>query len=571
MASAPTAIGAVTLEIISSALTAIANRITGRMIHAAQALVIKEAEDCSAAIFDPAGQLLAESHTVPILRNAIRTCIETILAKYYPLDTWADGDVVLTNDPYAGGGSFSTAHTNDFCIIQPVFWQGKIVAFAGMMVHHMDIGSRNMAGQGWNESIYQEGIRIPPTKIAKGGAIDEQIIGIILNNSRVPAMLEHDLTAQITCNGKAIEEIGELFAKYSEATMVESFRLLMDSTEARTRAEIARIPDGTYKAELPILDDGSHGGPFWLRVAVIKEKDGITFDFTGTDAQVVGPINAPLATVWGAVLFTMRCLMDPTIPSTEGCIRPIRIVAPEGTLVNAQKPAAVWQRMLVCQSLIDLIMRAFDGLGLDRAIADSAGVQYNHLLSRSIGAPMFIGTNEPGGTGASRLADGINLVTPHLNNCPLPAAEAFEVEYPIRYWRRELRADSGGAGKFRGGLGEVLSYQVLTSGLTLQFACQKYAVPPAGRAGGGDGGTVRWVINEGTNREVVYEGSNAEMELQEGDIVTLYTPGGGGYGEPRHRSRDAVMADVVAGYVSAAESERLYGQNTAANDSHPTP
>jgi len=549
----------VVLELISNALTSIANRITGRMIHAAQSGVIKEAEDCSAAIFDPAGQLLAESHTVPILRNAIRTCMETILSQFFPLGSWADGDAVVTNDPYAGEGSFSTAHTNDFCIIQPVFWEGRIVAFAGMMAHHVDIGSRDMAGQGWNESIFQEGIRIPPLKIARAGAIDQNLMAVILNNSRVPEMLEHDLTAQITCNGKAIEDVLELFAKYGLATMQDSFRALIDYTEERTRAEIARIPDGTYRSDIPVLDDGSHGGPFFLRIAITKSGTDIAFDFTGTDPQIVGPINAPLATVWGAVLFTLRCMMDPTIPSTEGCIRPITVTAPKGSLVNAAKPAAVWQRMLVCQSLIDLIMTAFDGIGLDRAIADSAGVQYHFLFSRTNTAPLFLGENEAGGTGASRLADGISVVTPHLNNCPLPQVEVLEATSPVRYLRREFRQDSGGPGRFRGGLGQILQYQVLRSGLTLQYACQKYNFAPRGRGGGNPGATVRLVINEGTDREIAIDGSNGDHALEEGDTITLRTPGGGGFGDPRERDRAAVRADVARGYVSVTIARDIYG------------
>lgn len=557
--AAAAAANPVTIEIISNAMTAIANRITGRMIHAAQAHVIKEAEDCSAAIFDRDGQLLAESHTVPILRNAIRTCIETILEHYYPIDQWEEGDIVMTNDPYAGDGSFATAHTNDFCTVRPIFWEGKIVAFAGMVVHHMDIGSRNMAGQGWNENIYQEGVRIPPLKIAKRGVIDRDIMSVILNNSRVPAMLEHDLTAQITCNAKAQEDVTDLFAKYGPDVMAECFSVVIDSSEKRTRQEIARIPDGVYRSEIPIMDDGAHAGPFWLRVAITKSGSDLSFDFTGTDPQVEGPINAPLATVWGSVLFTLRCLIDPSIPSTEGCIRPISIIAPPGTLVNARKPAAVWQRMLVCQSLIDLILSAFDGVGLERASADSAGVQYNFVFSRSMFAPLFWGTNEAGGIGASALGDGISLVAPHLNNCPLPASETFEVEYPILYLARELRPDSGGPGRFRGGLGEILRYRVLASGLTLQFACQKYNHRPAGRDGGLPGAAVKIIINEGTDREIALDHSNGDYALESGDTVTFYTPGGGGFGKPSERDPKAVAADIEAGYITAAHAAEYYG------------
>lgn len=554
------AVGTATLEIVTNGLTAIANRIAGRLIHAARAHVIKEAEDCSAAVFDVSGQLLAESDTVPILRNAIRTCVETILRHYYPLESWREGDLVITNDPYAGGESFTTAHTNDFCTIRPIFWDGRIVAFAGMVVHHQDIGSRNMAGQGWNENIYQEGVRIPPLKIVRENVLDGNLMAVILNNSRVPDLFKHDLTAQITCNGKAQEDVEALFAKYGAGVMESCFRQLIDNAEKRTRIEIGKIPDGVYRAEIPIMDDGAHGGPYWLRVAVTKKDTDLTFDFTGTDGQIEGPINAPLATVWGAVLFTLRCMIDPTIPSSEGCIRPITIIAPPGTLVNAKMPAAVWQRMLVCQSLIDLIMKAMSQAGVDRAIADSAGVQYDNIFSMSpLATPLFIGTNEAGGNGASALGDGISIVTPHLNNCPLPSVETFEAEYPLRYLKREIRCDSGGPGRHRGGLGGILKYEVLEDGYALLHACQKFRHLPEGRHGGLPGAGSLIVLNEGTDREVVVAEGNGMHIMRKGDTVTHYTPGGGGYGPPAERDRAAVRADVDAGYVTPKQARHIYG------------
>ncbi len=249
-----------------------------------------------------------------------------------------------------------------------------------MVVHHSDIGSRNMAGQGWNENIYQEGLRLPPLRIMRDGVLDENVMAILANNSRQPEMLRHDFTAQITCSGKTQEDLAVLFTKYGIDVAKACFKILVDNAEKRTRLEIGKMPDGVYRAELPILDDGAHGGPYWLRVAVTKKDTDLTFDFTGTDPQIEGPINAPLATVWGAVLIALRLMIDPTIPSNEGSTRPIRIIAPEGTLVNAKMPAAVWQRMVVCQALIDLIMVALSSAGVPRAMAEGAGVQYNNVF-----------------------------------------------------------------------------------------------------------------------------------------------------------------------------------------------
>jgi N-methylhydantoinase B len=550
----------VTVEIIGNALTAISNRISARMIRAAEALVIKEGQDCSSALFDRDGQLLAESHTVPILRFALGTCMQTILQKYFPPDSWNPGDIVITNDPYAGGESFATAHTNDFAAIQPVFWEGRLVAFSGLMVHHLDIGSANVAGQGWNENIFQEGLRLPPLKIVEGGAIDRKVLAIVLNNTRMSSMLENDLTAQLTCVGKAVPEIEALFAKYGTGKAERSFATLIDNSELLTRAEIARIPDGTYRHEIAVLDDGTHGGPYWIRLALIKEGTDMTFDFTGTDPQVVGPINAPLATVWGTVLFAARALLNPGISVTEGSARPLRIVAPPGSLVNARYPAAVWQRMIVCQPLIDLVMGAMAEVAPDRVMADSSGVQYNYVTSRSAAAgSLFFGKNEPGGTGASAWGDGVSVVACHLNNCPIPGAETFEVEYPVLYLGRELRPDSGGAGRFRGGCGEILRYQVTKPGLALRFTSQKFRHVPQGRTGGLPGAGVRIVVNEGTSREIVMSEANGAMDLELNDVVTLYTPGGGGFGPPAERERWRIEADIATGLVSPEAAGRDYG------------
>ena len=375
----PQPVDPITVEIVGNGLIGIAKGITARMIRAAESLTLKEVEDCSAALFDARGRLIAESPSVPIHLSAIGTCLKMLLEKYFPAEVWRPGDVVITNDPYAGGGSLGTAHTNDFTAVQPVFVGGQLVAFAGLMVHHLDIGSRDMGGQGWNENIYQEGIRIPPTKIVEAGAINQPVVEIILNNSRVASMLRNDLTAQLTCINSAADEIGTLFKRYGESEMLAAFDALIDSGERRTRAEIAKIPDGTYSNELPVIDEDRPGGPFRIRVKIIKSGTEIKFDFTGTERQVVVPINAPLAAVWSAILYALRCITDPSIPSTEGCMLPLTVIAPPGTMVNA--PAGVvWQRMILCQTIVDLLMGTLAGVP-DRVIADPPAVNITSFTS----------------------------------------------------------------------------------------------------------------------------------------------------------------------------------------------
>lgn len=561
-AALETRVDPIVLEIVRNALTAIADRITTRMIRSANSFIVKEMEDCSAALFDATGQLLAESANIPIHLNCVGMCLRSVLDHHFPAQAWKPGDVIVTNDPYLGGTSLGSAHTNDYIAYTPVFYEERLVGIAGLMVHHMDIGAMHMGTRGWGTEIWQEGLRVPPLKLVEAGRLDRNVLAIVLNNTRVPDTLENDLHSQLSSVQAAREELAALYAKYGLAAMSACAGALIDYSERRTRAEIARIPDGEYTHAEPILDDGAQGGPYWLRLKLTKQGTDLTFDFTGTDPQIKGPINCPLGTTWAALSYAMRCVTDPSIPSTEGCRRPLKVIAPAGSLVNAQKPAAVYQRMVVCHTMVDLVMGALAAALPDRVMSDSCGCMYNYTMAidaRS-GRRIMFGEVVPGGMGATAHSDGIDVMSCHVTNCPLPPIEATEIESPVLYLKRELRTDSGGAGRWRGGVGQVLSYRVLGHDPQLHHTSQKSCSLPQGMHGGkpGDGG--RWVINEGLPDERVLEYSIGEIEqLKAGDTVTHYTPGGGGYGEPREREPWRVERDVREGLVSADTAERLYG------------
>lgn len=552
----------ITLEIVRSGLKACAQRITRRMIRSANSFIVKEMEDCSASILDAEGQLLAEEAGPPIQLNTVGICLKTILEHYFPPDAWKPGDVVLTNDPYAGGESMAATHANDYLVFAPVFFEGELVAFTGLMVHHMDIGAMHMGTRGWGVEIYQEGVRIPPSKLVENGDIDKKLLGVILTNTRTPEVHENDIVSQLSSVQVACDDVLELFRKYGAATMRGCFAELMDYSESRTREMIEAIPDGTYLHEEPILDDGAKGGPYWLRLKVIKSGSDITFDFTGTDSQIKGPINSPLATTLAAVYYVMRCITHASIPSNEGCKRPIHLIAPAGTLVNAEPPAAVMQRMVVCHSIVDLVMGALADAVPSSVMGDSCGCLYNYAMATDPvrGKRIMFGEVAPGGLGATTNADGINVMACHVTNCHIPPIEATEMESPSLYLRREMRHDSGGAGRFRGGVGQVLSYRILGEDPQLHHTSQKSVSLPQGIAGGvpGDGGS--WVINEGTEKERVLEFAIGDIEqLEAGDTVTHYTPGGGGYGPPHEREPKRVQEDVRSGLVSLEAAYRVYG------------
>ncbi len=551
----------ITIEIIQGKLVAIAQHISERLIRAGRSFVIKEMEDCSASLFDRQGRLLAESANIPIHLNCVGVCLNAILDHNIPAENWRDGDVIVTNDPYLGG-SLGSAHTNDIVMYQPVFVDGELEGFCGLMAHHIDIGAMLPGTRGWGVEIFQEGLLIPPLKIVEGGVTNDAIFEIILRNTRYPEILGNDLHAQLASLQTSADELAGIFERYGRLIVIDCAEAMMAHGEMRTRQEIEAIADGEYQHEEPILDDGAKGGPYWLRVKITKKGNEICFDFTGTDRQIDGPINAPLSTTLSAVDYVMRCLTDPALPNTEGCKRPINVIAPPGSLVNAQSPAAVYQRMIVCHSMVDLIMGALADALPERVIADSCGCQYNYggAIDPDSKQRIMYGEVAPGGIGATASEDGINVMSCHVTNCSLPPMEATEIEAPVLFLKREFQQDTGGAGRRRGGVGQVTAYRMLGDHGWLYRTSQKSHSQPQGMHGGKPGAGGRWVINEGEagERTLPYVIGDVDT-LQQGDTVTFYSTAGGGFGDPREREPERVLDDVRAGFISPSAAKDVYG------------
>ena len=552
----------VTLEIVRNGLKAVAQRVTRRMIRSANSFIVKEMEDCSASVLDARGHLLAEEAGPPIQLNTVGICLKTILEHHYPTSEWNVGDVVITNDPYLGDGSLGAPHTNDYLAFSPIFFEGELVAFTGLLVHHLDIGAANMGTRGWNTEVFQEGLRVPPVKIVENGQVDRKVLSLILNNTRIPEILHNDVVSQVSSVQVAGQDVLEMFEKFGGDIVKTCFAELKRFAERRTREEISAIPDGSWDHEEPVLDDGAKGGPFYLRLKLTKSGSELTFDFTGTDPQVDGPINSPLSTTLAAIYYSVRAITDSSIANTEGCKVPISVIAPPGSLVNARAPAAVYQRMVVCHSIIDLVMGALAQAAPDRVMGDSCGCMYNFTTATDpeTGHRGQFGEVVPGGLGATARADGIDAMACHVTNCHIPPFEAIEMDSPVLYLKREYRTDTEGPGRYRGGVGITLSYKVLGDSPTLANTSQKSVSRPQGMLGGGaaDGGG--WVINEGTPDERTLPHTMGDLtRLQPGDIVTQHTPGGGGYGDSRTRDREAVLADVRAGFVTRERARSVYG------------
>lgn len=559
----------ITLEVIRHAFESVAEQMSAAVSAASYSEVVKEGKDCSSALFDQQGRLVAEGANVPIHLNCLSPVLDTVLEHYFPLEELKPGDVVLTNDPYAGGGSKGSHHTNDLITIQPIYWEQELIGFATIMVHHSDVGGMWPGNTGWSQDIWQEGLRIQPVRLFRAGQLDQDLMSLILNNTRSPYKMRGDLMSQVSACATGVHAVERLAGKYGVELLAASAEELMNYSERQTRSVLSVIPNGRYEHEELILEDGTAGGPYRLRVAIEVEDSDLTVDFSGTDPQIKGPTNAPWSATYSATLYTLRCLTDPAVPSNAGCQRPVRMIAPEGSLVNCQLPAATYQRMVVCHSLVDLIMGALAPAIPDRVMGDSCGCIYNsgtgiNLETHGRGGDVerrqgWSDCCSHGGLGARAAKDGVSAMACHVTNVANPPVEVTEMSAPVLVVERALRPDSGGPGQYRGGLGQIYTWKSMAHEALFSWTSQKTAIPPQGLRQGKPGETGRWEIQPATGEAFSLEHAIGNMKLNYGDTVTCLMAGGGGYGDPLLRDPQAVRRDVMRGLVSVDRAREDYG------------
>ena len=562
----------VTLEVIKNRFSAIVNQMTYTMKRSAYSQIIKEMKDASSSLFDSKLNLIAEGTDIPIHLGMLKPCLQEIFSLYIKREELNPGDVIITNDPYIGKDGMSTGphHTNDVVIAMPIFYKGELVGIAANVGHHRDVGAKWSEGRGWNLEIWEEGIKVPPVKLYKKGVLDKNIMEIILENTRVPYDMEGDLEAQITACKFCIKEVQEMFKKYGKTTILQTIEDLIEYSERLTRAEIKKgFPEGFYKCTIPVLDDGSYGGPYTLKVKITIKGSDVIVDYAGTDKQIVGSINAPWSATYSATCYTFRCLTDPTITSNDGASRPIHIKAPKGSLVNCTKPAACRHRMYICHSIVDVIMGALKEVIPDRVMAESCGAAYNnasainqktHPQGGEIGEPrQRWGEVVPNGLGARAHKDGMSVMACHVTNVPIPSIEAAEIEAPVLYLKREFNPNSAGPGKYRGGFGQILKWKTLGEDTRFNHEAQKHGIHPQGIFGGKAGRSGEWIINEREeNERILTHQIGDTMTLKIGDTVALYGVGGGGYGNPIERTPEAVRLDLINEFININQAKEDY-------------
>ena len=560
---------AILLEVINNALRSIAEQMSATMVRSSYSTIVKEMMDCSSAVFDSQGRLLAEGANVPIHLNCLGPCLHTVLTKFFSKDQLHPGDLILTNHPYAGGESLGSHHTKDLIMIAPVFsGEEELIAFSVTMLHHKDVGGV-WTGDSWTVEIWQEGFLMEPVKLYEKGVRNEALWNVILNNTRTPRDMKGDLMAQISACNIGIKGFQEIVEKYGLPLINEVVEDLLSYSEKLTRDEIRAIKDGRYEHEEMVLDDGFAGGPYKLKLTVIIDGDNVTFDYTGTDSQIRGPINSPLSATISATYYAMRCITNAHIPTNQGCHRPISVVAPAGTLVNCTMPIGCFQRMVTDHIIVDLIMGAMAKAIPNKVMSDSCGTNYDfcsgtnletHPRGGEVNHRQYWGEIVPGGLGARSDKDGLSIMSCHVTNCPIPPLEAQEIEAPMLFLERTILPDSEGAGKYRSGFAQRRKWKLVGYDGIFSHVSQKSAIAPQGLFGGMPGQTSKWIINEGKENEEILEYAMGDVIfLNYGDTITCITASGGGYGDPFERDVEKVLEDVEMGLVSIDNAREKYG------------
>jgi N-methylhydantoinase B len=455
---------------------------------------------------------------------------------------FAPGDIVVVNDPYAGG-----AHLPDITFVAPVFVHGDLVAFVANRAHHADIGGKepgSLAGD--SVEIFQEGLRIPPVRLWRGGELVEDLLSLILLNVRTPRERLGDLRAQAAGCRMGVARMEGLVSRYGCGMLADGMDAVLAYSERRMRAEIEQLARGSFRFEDALDGDGIVRGEIPICVAIQAQGDRLIVDFTGSARQVAGPVNAVLAVTASATYFAIRAATDPTIPANSGCYRPIEIVAPLGSVVNAVAPAAVVGGNLeTAQRIVDVILGALGTAIPERAIGACQGTMNNVAVGGTdprTGEAYTLYETIGGGFGGRAEADGMDGVHSHMTNTLNTPVEALETAYPLQVRCYELVRGSGGAGEHRGGLGIRREIRAVGHVARVSLLTDRRTRGPYGVRGGGAGAVGRNVLLRANGQEEPLP-SKGSIILSPGEALSVETPGGGGWGDPAQRSLELIERD----------------------------
>jgi len=549
----------ITVEVVRAALNAAAERMRLTMIKTAYNHIISESLDFGCAIFDANVQMIAQGIGLPVFQGHLGFPIEATLEDR-GVEAFREGDLFIHNDPYAGNGN----HLNDVAMTAPVFWDGCLTGFVAVKAHWSDVGGPVPSSmQVGSREFRQEGLRFQSVRLMSRGELNEEVMRVIRGNIRTESGTLKDIQAMIAVCRAGEASLREILARYSRDTVLDATTTYMAQSERRTRAALAAIPAGTYRAVGHFDNDGiTLDRPVRVAMAIEVRDGGMTVDFTGSDAQVAGPFNCGDAITISACRLLIKCLTTPGDPVDEGCFRPLRVVVPRRSVLAAEEPAPTARYYVPINLLIELGLRALAEALPERVPAGAYGDQMPTIAFGThpqTGRLFIQGDLNAGGTGARPAYDGesamIIFAGSTARNNPV---EVVESRVPsMRILRYGLRPDSAGAGKFRGGLGIERVYQFLAPAF-ITFSLERQATPPWGLNGGHDG-AVNGVEITSTDGSVRHVRKATQHPIAAGDIVRIMSGGGGGWGPPAERDRDAIRRDVREGYVSAEAAQRDYG------------
>ena len=524
-------VDAISLEVFKNMFISVSEEMGVALQRTSYSPNIKERRDFSCAIFDPAGEMVAQAAHQPVHLGAMPASVKAALDTFP--QSLRPGDMVILNDPYLGG-----THLPDITLVAPVYTgkgeERRLVGFVSNRGHHADVGGMTPGSLPLSTELYQEGLVLPPIKLARAGRLNQEVIQIICRNSRTPEERKGDLAAQIASIRVGEKRLQEVAESYGVEETLEHMGALLDYSERVTRRAIEDIPDGSYHVLDYMDDDGLTEEPVPIQVTITVAGDGMKIDFTGTSPQRPGCINAPQAVTVSASLYAVRCIVGDDAPANQGCLRPVEIVTPVGTLVNPQPQRGVaGGNVETSQRITDVLLAAFAQALPELIPAASQGTMNNlliggHDLARE--KPFVYYETIGGGMGARPEKDGISGIHTHMTNTSNTPVEAMEFAFPLRLKRYALRRGSGGRGEHNGGDGLVRDVEFLSPARVTVLSERRRFAPP-GHHGGHHGEPGENVLFRGGVEEVQLAGKET-LDVEAGDILSIRTPGGGGWGAP---------------------------------------
>jgi len=542
--------GPTLLQVMWNRLLAVVEEQGQALIRAAFSPIVRECGDISAGIFDRRGRMLAQAVTgTPGHINTMAEAVTALMARF-PTQAMRPGDIFVTNDPWLASG-----HLNDFLLLMPVWRQGRVVGFTSCTSHLVDLGGKGMGPEGTD--IHDEGLRVPPCRLVAEGAVNELLIEIVKANSRDPIANEGDIYALIACCETGARRLVAMMDEFGLDELDPLAGHIIETSRLGTLAAIAKLPPGTYQNRLMV--DG-YEGEIALCASLAVSTEGVHLDFAGTSGCSRYGINVPLNYAAAYSVFALRCIIGPEIPNNAGSLGCFTVAAPKGCILNAQPPAPVAMRHTLGQMTPDLVYGCLHQAVPDRVPAEGASAMYDLPLrsapevARRGGEAFAIEFVHNGGTGARPARDGLSA-TAFPSGVWGTQVEIAEAVAPVRFRRRELRPDSGGAGRYRGGLGQRIELTPAGDDAFLVFlSVERVRFPAMGRGGGLPGAAGQIRIDDGPDLP-----GKGEVRVTPGQHLIFETPGGGGFGDPRERDRAAVARDLAEGLVTPDAARDIYG------------